>query len=409
MSRLMSLTLGVLTAIGGFLDIGELVTGSLTGARFGLSLAWVVAVGVVASILYAEMSARIAAVTGRAVFDIVRERLGPRAALVNLTASFFINLITLAAEIGGVALALELASDVSYLLWVPLVAVLAWVVIWRVPYGAMERFYGLLGLSLLVFIVALFKLHPDWTGLWHQAGHPSVPRGEGHPTWFYYAVAVFGATIMPYEVVFFSSGAVEEGWSESDLIDARMNVLIGFPLGGALTVALMAISTVVLKPLGIEVDHLGQAGLPVAVAVGKVGVAFMLVGFFAATFGAAMEVALSSGYTVAQYFGWSWGKLMRPSEAPRFYAVCILVLVAATGLVLTTIDPVKLTEYVVVLSAVAFPLTYFPILVVANDRSYLGDHVNARWVNAIATVMLVVIVVASAVAIPLLVATKAGM
>jgi Mn2+/Fe2+ NRAMP family transporter len=409
MSRLMSLTLGVLTAIGGFLDIGELVTGSLTGARFGLSLAWVVAVGVVASILYAEMSARIAAVTGRAVFDIVRERLGPRAALVNLTASFFINLITLAAEIGGVALALELASDVSYLLWVPLVAVLAWVVIWRVPYGAMERFYGLLGLSLLVFIVALFKLHPDWTGLWHQAGHPSVPRGEGHPTWFYYAVAVFGATIMPYEVVFFSSGAVEEGWSESDLIDARMNVLIGFPLGGALTVALMAISTVVLKPLGIEVDHLGQAGLPVALAVGKVGAAFMLVGFFAATFGAAMEVALSSGYTVAQYFGWSWGKLMRPSEAPRFYAVCILVLVAATGLVLTTIDPVKLTEYVVVLSAVAFPLTYFPILVVANDRSYLGDHVNARWVNAIATVMLVVIVVASVVAIPLLVATKAGM
>jgi manganese transport protein len=409
MSRLLSITLGVLTAIGGFLDIGELVTGSLTGARFGLSLAWVVVLGVVAIMLYAEMSARVAAVTGRAVFDVVRERLGPRAALANLSASFLINVITLAAEIGGVALALQLASDVSYLLWVPLVAVLVWVVLWRLPYGAMEKIYGLLGLALLVFVVALVKLHPDWGGLWHQASHPTVPTGEGHPTWWYYAIAMFGAAITPYEVFFFSSGAVEEGWSRKNLIDARANVIVGFPLGGALTITLMAIAALVLGPLGIQVDHLGQAGLPVAVAVGNIGVAVMLVGFFAATFGAAMEVALSSGYTIAQYFGWSWGKLMRPNEAPRFYTVCILSLMVATGLVLTTIDPVKLTEYVVVLSAVAFPLTYFPILIVANDRSYLGDAVNPRWMNVLATIMLVVILVASIAAIPLMLATKAGL
>src|SRR3954452_10954711 len=160
MKRLASLTLGVLTAIGAFLDIGELVTGSLTGARFGFSLAWVVVLGVIAIMLYAEMSARVAAITGRAVFDVVRERLGPRAGLANLIASFFINFLTLAAEIGGVALALSLASDVSYLLWIPLVAVLVWVVVWRLPYQAMERLYGLLGLALVVFVVAIVKLHP---------------------------------------------------------------------------------------------------------------------------------------------------------------------------------------------------------------------------------------------------------
>src|SRR4051794_14703588 len=186
MSRLLGVTLGILTAIGGFLDIGELVTGSLTGARFGMSLAWVVVVGVVGIMLYAEMSARIAALTGRAVFDIVRERLGPRVGLLNLGASFFVNLLTLAAEIGGVALALELASDVSYFLWIPLVAFAVWIVLWRVPYGGMERFYGLLGLALVVFVVALFKLHPDWGQLWHASSHPTVPHGEGHPTWWYY-------------------------------------------------------------------------------------------------------------------------------------------------------------------------------------------------------------------------------
>src|SRR3954467_2483308 len=100
-----------------------------------MSLAWVVVLGCVGIMLYAEMSARIAALTGRAVFDIVRERLGPRVGLLNLGASFFVTLLALAAEIGGVALALELASDVSYFLWIPLVAFAVWIVLWRVPYG----------------------------------------------------------------------------------------------------------------------------------------------------------------------------------------------------------------------------------------------------------------------------------
>jgi manganese transport protein len=408
-SRLLAVTLGVLTAIGGFLDIGELVTGSLTGARFGMSLAWVVVLGCIGIMLYAEMSARIAAITGRAVFDVVRERLGPRAGLLNLGASFFVNFLTLAAEIGGVAIALQLASDVSYFLWIPLIAFAVWVVIWRVPYQKMERLYGLLGLALVVFVVALFKLNPDWGSLWHGASHPVVPTGEGHATWWYYAVAVFGAGMTPYEVFFFSSGAIEEKWTRRDLIEARMNVFIGFPLGATLTVALMAISHLVLQPADIQVDRLGQAALPVAVATGKVGLAFALVGFFAATFGAALEVALSSGYVFAQYFGWSWGKLVGPHKASRFHSLVLLTVVAATGLILTTIDPVKLTEYSVVLSAVALPLTYFPILVAANDRSYLGDDVNPRWVNALAGFFLVLITAASLAALPLLFATKAGL
>jgi manganese transport protein len=408
-SRLLAVTLGILTAIGGFLDIGELVTGSLSGARFGMSLAWVVALGCIGIMLYAEMSARIAAVTGRAVFDVVRERLGPRVGLLNLGASFLVNFLTLAAEIGGVALALQLASDVSYFLWIPLVGFAIWIVIWKVPYQRMERLYGLMGLALVVFVVALFKLHPDWGSLWHGASHPTVPVGEGHATWWYYAVAVFGAAMTPYEVFFFSSGAIEEKWTRKDLIEARLNVIVGFPLGAALTVALMAIAHLVLQPASIQVDRLGQAELPVAVATGKVGLAFALVGFFAATFGAALEVALSSGYVVGQYFGWSWGKLVKPREASRFHTLVLLTTVTAVGLVLTTIDPVKLTEYSVVLSAVALPLTYFPILVAANDRSYLGDDVNPRWVNALASVYLVLIVAASLAALPLMFVTKAGL
>src|SRR3954452_18224565 len=109
MKRLLGITLGVLTAIGGFVDIGDLVTNALVGSRYGLSLAWATILGVVGICLYAEMSGRVAAVTSRGTFDLVRERLGPRFGLANLIASFLVTLLTFAAEIGGVALAIELA------------------------------------------------------------------------------------------------------------------------------------------------------------------------------------------------------------------------------------------------------------------------------------------------------------
>src|SRR5215212_40092 len=101
MKRVIQITLGILTAIGGFVDIGDLVANAETGARFGLKLAWVVPVGVIGIMVYADMAGRVAAVSGRPVFDLVRERLGPVVGLVNLLASFSINFLTLTAELAG--------------------------------------------------------------------------------------------------------------------------------------------------------------------------------------------------------------------------------------------------------------------------------------------------------------------
>ena len=125
MKRLFAVALGILTAIGGFVDIGDLVTNAAVGSRFGLSLVWVVVVGVLGICVFAEMSGRVAAVSGRATFDLIRERLGPRVGLAALVGSMAVTFLTLTAEIGGVALALELASSLNYLLWVPVVGVAA--------------------------------------------------------------------------------------------------------------------------------------------------------------------------------------------------------------------------------------------------------------------------------------------
>ena len=155
-------------------------------------------------------------------------------------------------------------------------------------------------------------------------------------------------------------------------------------------------------------EHLSQSALPTAVALGRIGLVLLFAGMFAAVFGAALENALSAGYTLAQYLGWQWGKFVKPAEASRFHLVILLSIVVAAAAAMTTVDPIKITEFVVVLSAAAIPLTYFPILVVANDPEYMGTKTNSRISNFFAFLYLVLMVVVSLAAIPLLIVTKVG-
>ncbi|WP_029107206.1 Nramp family divalent metal transporter [Mycobacterium sp. URHD0025] len=408
MKKFFAVALGILTAIGGFLDIGDLVMNAVVGSRFGLALVWVVLVGVVGICLFAQMAGRVAAVSGRATFEIIRERLGPRTAAANLTASFLINLMTLTAEIGGVALALQLATDVGRMMWIPVAAFAVWLVVWRVKFSVMENTAGLAGLCLIVFAVAVFALQPHWGELAQQATQPVIPESESSATYWYYAIALFGAAMTPYEVFFFSSGAVEEHWKTKDLGVSRLNVLVGFPLGGILSVAIATCATLVLLPQQIEVTSLSQIVMPVVEAGGKLALAFAIVGIVAATFGAALETTLSSGYTLAQFFGWPWGKFRRPAEASRFHVVMFVSIVVGAAVLFTGVDPVMVTEYSVVFSAIALPLTYLPILIVANDPEYMGDKTNGRLLNMFGSVYLVIIVAASLAAIPLMIVTAAG-
>jgi Mn2+/Fe2+ NRAMP family transporter len=406
--KFLAITLGILTAIGGFVDIGDLVANAATGARFGFALAWVVVVGVVGIVVYAEMAGRVAAISQRPVFSLVRERLGPRFALANLVASMFINFLTLTAEIAGVAIALSMVASVNYVLLVPFAAALIWIVMWRAPFERLEQVFGLGGLALLAFIVALVQFGPDWGEVVSQVTHPSIAPDESLFTYAYFAIALFGAAMTPYEVFFFSSGAVEERWTRSDLALNRANVYVGFPLGGVLSLSIMALAALVLAPLHISVDTLPQVALPVATASGKIALACAILGIFAATFGAALETGLSTGYCISQYFGWQWGKFVRPRQAARFHLVVLIAVLLGVLVIMSGVDPIRVTEYSIVLSAAALPLTYFPILVVSNDPAYMGEHTNGPVLNTIATAYFVLIAAIAAVTIPLMIITKGG-
>jgi Mn2+/Fe2+ NRAMP family transporter len=403
--KALQVTLGVLTAIGGMIDIGNLVGNTEAGARFGMSLAWVLVLGGVTIVLYANMAGRVAATSQRATFYVIRERHGARVALVNLVASVVLTFLTVVAEIGGIGLVLQLATGVSYRVWIPLAAVVLGAILWFSKFENMERGYGIAGLALLVLFVAVWRLHPSSAHLFDRSVHPWRPPHENLYAYWYLAIAQFGAMSTPYQVFFFSSGGVEERWTKSDLNIERANVFIGFPLGTLLALALMVLGAVALQPRGITVSHISQVGLPVTLSLGRTGLWLFLFGAFAAVFGAAAEATLSTGYTICQYLGRQWGKYVKRSDAPLFFRIIgtTIVLAAIGGLIF---DPIKVTLLAIVLSAAAIPLTFFPILVVANDPEFVGDKVNGVVANAVSTVLLAVMVVMSLATIPLLIVTR---
>ncbi len=406
MSKFLQLALGILAAIGGFVDIGDLVFNVEAGATFQYQLLWVVVVGVVGIVVYSEMCGRVAAVSGRPVFDAIRERLGFGFGLGALIASEIVNLMTLAAEVGGVALALQLLSGLPYrVLIVVGIAGLA-IVIWVAPFEWIERIFGYGGLALLVFVVAAIKLHPDWG----HVAHGFVPQVHASQplVYAYFAIGLLGAAMTPYEVYFYSSGAVEDGWTPKDLGLNKVNSMLGYGLGGLLSFALMITAGALFFPLGIEPQFIGTVALGSQVPLGTIGLLLALIGILFAVGGAAIDTCFSGAYNLAQFFGWEWGKSRRPRDASRFTLAWIVLLALALLVIMTGIDPVMLTEYAVIFSVVALPLTYVPLLLVANDKAYMGRHVNGRLANAFGLFYLVVIMVVALTAIPLMVITHQG-
>jgi manganese transport protein len=404
--KIFKIALGILAAIGGFVDIGDLVFNVAAGAIFGYQLLWVVVVGVVGIIVYSEMCGRVAAISNKAVFDAVRERVGFRAGLITLVAAQVVNLMTLAAEVGGVAICLRLLSGLPYR-WLILAAIVGLgIVVWVISFDWIERIFGYGGLCLLVFAVAAVKLHPDWAAVAH--GYVPHLNTEDTPLYLFFAVGLLGAAMTPYEVYFYSSGAVEEGWKAKDLGLNRANAIIGYSLGGFLSFALMITGGALFLEQGVQPDFLGSIALGAEVPIGEIGLLLALIGILFAVGGASIDTLFAGAYNLAQFFGWEWGRYRHASGAPRFTLTWMVLLGLALAIVMTGVDPVQLTEYAVIFSVVALPLTYLPILLVANDRAYMGKYVNGRLSNVLGIAYLVVILAISLTAIPLMIITNVG-
>jgi manganese transport protein len=369
---LLSVALGVIAAIGGFVDIGDLVFNAQAGASVGTPALWAVPVGVLGIMTFAEMSGRIVAVSKKPNFVLVKERYGRRLSTFTLVASLVLTVLTLGAELGGLGFVLNYLFDVSVNFFVLVALLVVAAAIYFLPFGGLERIFGYLGLALLVYVAASVKLDPDWG----EVGRGFVPESHGAAIYWYFIVGLVAAALMPYEIYFYSSGAVEEGWDERDMKVNRANAYIGFGLGGLISVAILVASAQVLKPAGISPDSIGTVALVSEVPYGEAGLILAFVGILFAVGGATIDTAFSAAYNLAQHQGWKWGKRYRLLGEPRFTLSLAGFLLLGFAIAQTGVDPVSLTEYAVIFSIPVLPLTYLPILLVGNDPNVMGAHVN---------------------------------
>jgi len=407
--KIWDLFLGIMSAIGGNVDMGQLVFTISGGAKFQYLLLWVVVVSTIGIVVFAEMSGRVAVILKRPAFDIMREHLGTRVGLVALVASIGVNILTCTAQIAGIAAILQFLFGGNYHAMMVLGASLLLGAIFFLKFDWLDRTFGLLGLALLVYIAIAISLEPDWSKV-ARGLLPALPGDKmpGLGVYAYYVVGLFSAILMPYEVHFYSSGAIEEKWTAKDIPSNFANAVIGFALGGVLTVGLIVTGAQAFFGQGIDPHLLGTVAMPAAMAFGVKGLLLALVGILSAIGGAAAETALASAYSVAQFFRLPWGKDKKLKDAPRYHACWIAMLLAGLGIASTGVNAVDIVEYSVIFAVVVLPFTYYPILKVADDKQVMGKHVNSPVIRYLGWIYLALIAAAAVSAVPLMIVTHSG-
>ncbi len=399
MSAIVDLILGIVTSIGGFVEVGSISTAAQAGSEFGFQLLWAIAAATVMLAMVVEMSGRLAAVSRRTMVSAVRERFGIHFQVVPLTAELLIDTLLLAAEIGGAAIAIKLLTGIGFQWWLVPLGCVAWLVLWLCNFGAIEYGFGILGLVTLSFVYAAWQFHTAKGDL-ARSLIPTLPTHDP-VRYAFIAVSILGATVSPYLLNFFSAGTIEEKMKESELWVNTTTAYAGMCFGGVVSMGVLVASAMALAPRHIVVDSYEQAALMFVPVFARWAVPLFATSLFIGSFGAAVEIALNSGYAFAQAFGWSWGVSKPRREAARFVAAYTLVLTGAVTIALIGFDPLRLTLFSLALTVVVMPLIVLPFLVLMNDDKYVKSHKSGAIGNVLLAALTIFAALLAIVVVPL--------
>lgn len=399
MKRILEISLGVITGIAGFLDIGSMATAAQAGALFGYRLVWAFALGVLCVTFLAEQSGRLAAVSGRTITDAIRERFGSDYFLLLLTILGAVMVLVLAAELGGMCIAVEFLTGVDFRWWAVPAALLAWLTLWKGSFSFVEQGVAALGLVTVAFAVAAVLARPEWLDV--IAGLvPTNPPVNTARYWFL-AASILGASITPYLMFFYSSGAIEDKWDTSYIGVNRIIAGFGMGFGAFVSLGVVVVAAESLKPRGIPVEHYSQLALLLTDTLGREGFVLLALSVFIAPFSTLLEVALAIAYMSAQGLGWNWSQDGKPRTQARFCLSYTVAIVLGMLIVLSGIDPIKLTNVAMALTSATLPIAIVPFLFVMNDHDYVRDKTNGWLSNGVVLVSIVIAFVLAIVSLPL--------
>ncbi|HYV12583.1 MAG TPA: divalent metal cation transporter [Pyrinomonadaceae bacterium] len=399
MKKIVEIALGIVTSVGGFLEIGSIATAAQAGADFSFQLIWAILLGGLCIIFLVEQAGRFSAVSGRTIPDAIRERFGFNYFAFLYIVLALVSLLVLAAEIGGVCIALELATGIHFQWWTVPAAFLIWLVMWKGTFGIIEKGVSVLGLVTLCFIVGAYLINPPEAQVL-RGGLPSLPQHNSTHYWFV-AVSILGASISPYLFFFYASGAIEDEWNEGYVGVNRIIATGGMTFGSVISISVLILAAMIFAPLGVKLEHYSQLPDLLIPVFGYWGYWLLVASVGIACLGAALEITLEIAYFTAQGFGWNWSENQRPRDEARFAAAYTLTIILAALITITGIDPLKITIFSMALTAATLPVSIVPFLFLMNDYSYVRVYRNGWFSNAVVIAIISIAFVLAVVSIPL--------
>jgi Mn2+/Fe2+ NRAMP family transporter len=366
-------------------DAGGIYTYSLAGAKFGYSLLWTMIPITVALVIVQEMSARMGAVTGKGLSDLIRERFGLRATFLLMVALVVTNFGNVVAEFAGVASSLEL-FHISRFIVVPAAAVLVWLLVVRGTYESVEKVFLAASAFYVCYIIAGLLAHPDW----RAAVVSTVKRPEGAEfsshDYLYMIVALAGTTIAPWMQFYLQASVVEKGITAKQYRTSRWDVIVGClftdVVAWFIIVACAATLFAHQQRTIADASDAAQALRPLA---GDWAYLLFAAGLFNASIFAASILPISTAYAVCEGMGLESGLDKRFQEAPAFYWLyTILTGLGAAVLLVPRFPLVRVMVLSQVVNGAVLPVVLIFMLQLVQDDELMGEHVNSRGYNIIA-------------------------
>jgi Mn2+/Fe2+ NRAMP family transporter len=384
-------------------DAGGIATYASVGARYGYDLLWMMVLITVSLIVVQEMAARMGAVTGKGLAELIREQYGPRWSLFSTVSVLAANLGICISEFVGIGAALALFHVPRYAS-VPIAAAVVWMLLVRGTYRVAERIFVAMTIPFFAYPVAAVLAHPKWGDVGHAIVAPRIHTSGPYLVLF---IATVGTTITPFMQLYLQSAVVERGLGPEDIPAERAEVATASIFANVVASFIIVATGATLYIHGERtVSSAAQAAKALEPFAGRFAEALFAVGLLGASLLAAAILPVTAAYVIAETFGLEKGISRRPREAPVFVSVLTaLVVVGAIVALVPGVPVIKLLVFVQVVNGALLPVTLFFVWRLARDRELMGEHRNGRVFDAIAAVT---VLATSALSLALLVLTLSG-
>ena len=369
-------------------DAGGIATFASVGAEHGYQLLWILIPITISLGIVQEMCARMGAVTGKGLADLVRERFGVRWTAFIMLALLIANGGVTVSEFVGIAAATELFG-VPRFISVPLSAFSIWWLVVKGSYQRVERAFLLMSLVFLGYIVSAFMAHPNWSAVAAGLTKPTFSLGAAY---LFTCVAVIGTTISPYMQVYVQSSVVEKGITPDEYRKTKTDVWVG-TIFAMLVVFFIVVSTgATLHKFGIRIETAADAARALKPLAGAYAEKLFAVGLFGASMLAAGVLPLATAYSISEALGFEKGVSRSFREAPIFIGVfTFLVAVGAAIAVIPNLPLIRVLLVTQVINGLLLPIILFAVMRLVNDREVMGAYVNGRLYNVFAWLTVIVV------------------